>query len=328
MARNKKRSKTTSVTKAVRTLTYVIPAGSDANNPVFIDLFKDLSMVNRKLFRQGHVLGIESVDYLFTPSAAYDVVNIAAATAGDSWPVHNAHTKGEALWNEMQQLVLEDNPSVKGKWADYKVYMDGQHFATGNLDPLDAAGNPYLPGQWGYTQYVMPQHVVDPVTGQPILADQTFAHLLGDDVGIPGALDSVGLVKAYQDSRATVHADNPNVPAGMSTSFFNLLTDSGSQEPELADVIELENDDPPYNLDNYPGGPANAPVPVITELSAAFNGSPNAVLTSFVAQCGLIKFWTDARTSTGEAATPPQILIRVNVMAGKYKGVAAIPMGQ
>ena len=47
----------------------------------------------------------------------------------------------------------------------------------------------------------------------------------------------------------------------MSTSFFNLLTDSGSQEPELADVIEDENDEPPYDQDEYPGGGVNAIVP-------------------------------------------------------------------
>ena len=64
---------------------------------------------------------------------------------------------------------------------------------------------------------------------------------------------------AYADSRAAVNPDQPNVPAGMATSFFNLLTDSGSQEPELATVIEQEGDNPPYDLLNYPGGSANTP---------------------------------------------------------------------
>ena len=326
MARRKSK-KSRAVTKANRQITVQIPAGES-----YVDVARCLSMINRKLFAQGKVYGIESVDFMFTTSATAAVQRLSAFTAGDTWSVHNAHTKGKALWNEMQQLVLADNPSIAGTWHDYKVYLDkGQAEAAApvqNLNPIDGGSVQYQQGEWTYSTYVMPQHVVDAATGQPLVADETTAHLLGANVGVAGAFTSVGLVKAYQESRATVQEFSPDVPAGFSESFFNLLTDSGSQEPELGDVIEGENDSPPYDQNQYPGGAFNAVNPVYTEFTQVSDGYPTGTLTSFVAQCGLIKFENTATITTGESTTAPTLLARITVMPGKYKGVAAIDMGQ
>jgi len=322
MARSK-----TAVTKAVRDLIFEIPSGTH-----YLDAFQCLSAVNRKLFAQGHVLGIQNAEVYFTAAADVVTNRVVLQTAGDTWPVHNGHVKGKALWNQMNELVLEDNPSIQGKWADYKVFLDDAHrayfFGPGNLLPLDGAGAPYLMGEWYMSTYVLPQHDVDLATGEPLPADETQAHLVGPDVGATGAWQSVGLVNAYQESRATVQANDPNVPSGMSESFFNQLTDSGSQEPELAQVIEDANDKAPYDLLNYPGGSINAPTTVTVEEMLATVGSPVSQTGSFVAQCGLIKVVNSAFNATGEPVTAPTLTLRLRVMAGAYKGVAALPMGQ
>nr|AGA18396.1 hypothetical protein [uncultured marine virus] len=324
MARRKTSKK---LEKCVRDIWYALPSGTS-----YVDIFKDLSVINRKLFRQGHVLGIQSIEFGYSANpATTDTVWLTAATAGESWPVHNSWVKGKALWNQMNELVLEDNPSVQGKWADFKVSLDAAHAAAGtSLEPLTSAGVAYNPGEWTMSTFVLPQHEVDPATGLPLAADETKSHLLGDDVlGVPpfGHYQSIGLVKAYEESRATVNPDTPNVPAGMSSSFFNLLTDSGSQEPELADVIEYSNDNPPYDLDNYPGGDTQNPYPIQTEYAVASVGYPTGILSPFVAQCGLIKLTTQAYLDGVEVAAP-LLFARVTVMAGNYKGVAAVPMGQ
>ena len=143
--------------------------------------------------------------------------------------MQNAHTKGEALWHQMQALVLEDNPSIAGKWHDFKCQLDYQQVGARELSALDGSGTPYAPGEWDISTYVMPQHDVDPSTGQPLAAVEYTPLLIGIDTA-----SKRSLVQAYEQSRATLNPDNPNVPAGMTTSFFNLLTDSGSQEPEPA----------------------------------------------------------------------------------------------
>jgi hypothetical protein len=215
---------------------------------------------------------------------------------------------------------------------DFKIRLDSQHFTANNLIPRDGGGISYQQGEWIYSTFVLPQHDIDPATGLPLAAAEVVAHLIGDDTGVPAPgfppSASLGLVKAYEESRATVFDNNPNVPGGFSTSFFSQLTDSGSQEPELADTIERSNDDPPYNMTNYPGGDTNAVNPIVTEFASASVGAPNGTLSSFVAQCGLIKFNVQA-TKDG-VNVPINFIVDaiVNVMVGKYKGVAAIPMGQ
>nr|AGA18284.1 hypothetical protein [uncultured marine virus] len=313
--------KKTSIQKAERTAIFNAPSGVS-----YIDSAESLSIINRKYLKQSYVYGIESIEFAFAPSPAYDTVSLLVSTAGDTWPVHNGHTKGHALFNEMNQLVLEDNPSVEGKWAGYKVFLDAdhrtQHIAVGNLIPAN-----HLQGEWNYSDYVLPQHEVDPATGLPLAADQCQAHLIGGNVGAAPNFISIGLVEAYQESRSTVFADAPNVPAGFGTSFFNLLTDSGSQEPELAGVILLEGDNPPYDLQNYPGSAGNAATPSLTEFAVINAASPNGHITSFVAQCGLIKLETVAYLN-GVPVDAPSLTVKVNYMQGSYKGFAAIPMGQ
>ncbi len=96
----------------------------------------------------------------------------------------------------------------------------------------------------------------------------------------------------------------------------------------MADVIILENDEPPYSLDNYPGGALNAINPIATDFAVATIGSPVGLMQPFVAQCGLIRFTSVAFDATGSSVTAPVLNVRINVMPGNYKGIAAVPMGQ
>ena len=117
----------------------------------------------------------------------------------------------------------------------------------------------------------------------------------------------------------------------MSTSFFNLLTDSGSQEPELAAIIEGENDNAPYSLDNYPGGDGNAVHPVTVGYAAISAQEVDGQLGGFIAPCGLLQIEIKGYDASGvavPAASMPAIDILLHVAPGTYKGVAAVPMGQ
>jgi hypothetical protein len=301
----------------------------------FIDIARDLSMANRRTYSQGRHYGIESIEFDFIENIAnIDTLYCSVATAGSSWISNNAWVKGKALWDQMNDLVLEDNPSVQGKWADFKIQLTsdmargtypilvpGQRAAEYTLNPVNQ--------DWEYSTFVMPQHTVDPVTGDPLPAVEVTAHFVGDDTDpVLATGSSVSLIKAYAQSRASVQMDSPEVPAGMSESFFNLLTDSGSQEPELADVIEDENDQPPYDYLNYPQGDTLCPVPVMKETGIASTTHPQGYLTPFVAECGLMQI-TFGATLGGVAATLPAALrFKVKVMTGDYKGVASLPMGQ
>lgn len=321
------------ITKCVRQLTFLVQEGI-VN---YLDIASALSIVNRKLFDQGMCYGIESVEYSYLADPlTVDTTQLIVRTAGDSWPVHNGWVKSKAMWDQMQALVLEDNPSIAGKWHDYKVYLDGAHQQAAVVAPginLPLTGDLVTPysftnGEWNYSTFVLPEHSVD-AAGNPLAADECYMHLIGEDVpGAAGTLESAGIVKAYGLSRATVQDSAPNVPASFGTSFFNVLTDSGSQEPELADVIEDENDQPPYNPDAYPGGATNALSPNVTDIVYATLGSPEGRSRPFVAQCGLLSLEPQFYLAGEVAAYTAPMLVTVNLMAGSYKGVAAVRMGQ
>lgn len=325
MAKRKNKSKGMKIQPAITNLVYswrpsTTDQGQNTSTNQYIDVFRDLSRVNRRHYHQNRMLAIEGITFVYPDAAnsgTYPIFTLKAHSAGNSWVVQNAHVKGEALWHQMNELVLEDNPSIQGKWSGYKVRMD-DHQATDNanvLDPLDGDNAAYLAGEWEYSTYVMPQHVVDPVTGQPLPAEERTAHLVGADFGT-----RIGLVQAYSDSRATVQPIDPSVPAGMSTSFFNLLTDSGSQEPELADVIEDANDEPPYDQDAYPGGSTNADCTVLHCQASVSSFSPDGRLPGMLLPCGLLHL--------NGTIIDDDVMVIVHVAPGMYKGVAAIPMGQ
>jgi hypothetical protein len=328
----RKKSKRNAITKAERTLLFTVPpaAAAEGNGSLFyVDTARELSKVNRKLISQAKCFGIESVEFYFTGQTGAASILVQAQTASDNWVVNNAHTKGEALWHQMNELVLEDNPSIRGRWQDYKVRLDSGQTLARTLACTDGAGDVYLDGEWTYSVYVMPQHDVDPATGQPLVATEYTATLIGEDTSTKRSLTN-----AYALSRATVQPIDPSVPAGLSSSFFNLLTDSGSQEPELADRIEDDNDQPPYDQDTYPGmdngvGFVNAAHPIDQGVAVATIGAPVGRIGSFVAPCGLIRFKVTAFDVNGSPlSSNVEMQMKITVMSGKYKGIAAIPMGQ
>ena len=316
------------------------PTVIGTNNLWYVDTAKQLSKINRRLYSQSRMYGLQGLTFIWKQKASSNVatIEVKVATAGNTWIVQNAHVKGHALWNQMQQLVLEDNPSIAGTWHDFKIQLSDSVSVARTLEALAGDGAPYEDGEWNLSSYVMPQHQVsdgtqiDPVTGlpipmgEPLPALEFTATLIGGETATKRSL-----VKAYQESRATVQPFDPAVPAAMSTSFFNLLTDSGSQEPELADVIEGENDQPPYSQANYPGGEVNADAAAIVGYGAISATEVDGRIGGFVAPCGLVEIQINGYEADGSAVDDsdmPAIELLLHVAPGSYKGVAAIPMGQ
>jgi hypothetical protein len=308
-------------------LAYQIPANTQT---VWIDQFRSLSRVNRRKYDQGRVIANRGLTFAFRQAAAPDntiaTIEVKVKTAGSTWVIHNSYVKAEAMWKEMQDLVLDDNPSVKGKWHDLKIQLHENQTVPLTLPVLDGAGVPLTTtgAEWTYSVFVEPQHSVDTVTGDPLAAAEFTGLLMGDHTA-----SKKSFVKAYQLSRATVSADQPNVPATFSDSFWNVLTDMGSQEPELAVRIAAEDDNPPYDLLNYPGADANAPGPYVQGFAAISTAEVDGRIGPFTAECGLIELEVKAFDSAGvQLSVVPAIDVILHTMPGTYKGVAAIKMGQ
>lgn len=325
MARRRK-SRRARIQPAQLDLYFKADTATAGDSRSYIDTAKELSKVNRRLYDQGRMYAYQGLTFIWKQNAAnLASLEVTVRTAGNTWVVHNAWVKGKALWDEMQDLVLDDNPSVKGKWHDFKIRLSTQMVTARILSAKDGAGNDYDVGGWDLSTYVMPQHEVDGA-GDPKPAIELSACMIGVD-----STSIRSLVKAYEESRSTVQSPMPNAPAGLADSFFSLLTDTGSQEPELAEVIIDENDTPPYDLDEYPGSDTNAPVPVNVGYGAISPQEVDGRIGAFVAPCGLLEIDIKGFDLAGDpiaTASMPIIELLLHVAPGMYKGVAAVPMGQ
>ena len=111
----------------------------------------------------------------------------------------------------------------------------------------------------------------------------------------------------------------------MSSSWMTLMTDVGSQEPELADIIETEGDNPPYDIDEFVGGDANWPLPLWQRISVMSAYSPDDVLQGFCVPLGLLRL---SASAYGTESATANIAIEINIQKGFYKGVAAMDVRQ
>lgn len=313
------------------------PTSSGSSTGSYIDSAQILSFVNRRThFQATKKYFMESI--VITSGEGSDALSgnaqLRFSTIPDTWVTANAVTKAFGLWKEMTRKVTEDNPSVMGKWNNFKVFMDENHYAGGatdagpnlNLLPSDLPGNLIVAGEWDMSTLVLPQHEVDPATGLPKAADEFVLNVLGNDVGDIGpglTINSGGIIKMYQDTRARV-VTAPEVPADMSTSWGTVLTDDGSQEPELADIIEAESDEPPYSKTAYVGGENNWRYSVLAGMGHLNPYVPQLTIPGFCIPCGLIKL--DVRVD--EADKNKAVYLQLNYMKGTDKGVATVPIRQ
>ena len=323
MARRKKAKKSKSHTPAVRHLRYQMTGGSaGSTTSVFVDLAHDLSLVNRRLYRQGKHYFIKKVT-ITSRDTDNGIISISAAPT--SWVVSAAWKKAFTLWNQMRKghggapgsgLPRGVTPAT---WADFKVYLDPDHRLGTVAHPMDNVGNTVstASSEWVYSKYQSP----DGSTG----SDEFTAHLLGANVGSSGSFSSVGIVEGYEHSRRTVQQDDSGAEIDTDSWMINLF-DDGTTLDEIADDLKADGDLPPYSINRYPGGSLNMPGPimqqqkVVAQYNAPGGEAPSVTLGAVQAPCGLLEF----KLLSDTASDVWEVL--VEVAAGDYKGVKALDM--
>ncbi len=299
---------------AHRVLSYLCADGAS-----YIDLAQDLSKINRRLYSQGMSYAVGSVDFGFgaDPNAILAVC-ARVATAGDTWTVHNAWKKAEAHWTAQQRRARRlIGQSAKPTWEDFKVYLDDAHRAAGNETLIDLNGDAVGSGEWDYSRLL---YEADDNSIQ-----EWYLHIIGNDI----STTDKGLILGYQESRATVQLNDPELPAEYSNNMYaQMAKDVDDVADEVAQNMEEENDEPPYDQNDYVGNDTNADWPMVQHLACASPGSPVAVMPGFVAQCGLLRVDTGSVLANGASGDAPDVLLNVHLVPGGYKGVLAEPMGQ
>lgn len=308
---------------AVTTLWYSVADGVS-----YIDIAKDLSIVNRRLYRQGMVYAIQDVQVGLAPGMKVtDVWQAAISGIPNSWIAHNAWKKAFTAWR--RQVSDYSEVSSPGTWNDFKIYLDDDMEDSGTiLTPVAGDGAAWKTGDWDYSALVFDDDGTEKDLKMHMIGSSNLADT-NEESGI-------GLINEYQNSRALVHANDPDMPAAASDTIYAKLLGTDEMTDRIVDNIESANDNPPYDQDEYPGGHDNGDSAQAFVIMAVSGSESVSRAPGFVAPCGLIKISTnelassdatsgDGTYTAGSAATA---LVGITVATGPYRGVLATPMGQ
>jgi len=112
-----------------------------------------------------------------------------------------------------------------------------------------------------------------------------------------------------------VQTNDPNVPGNASDDPLVNVFDYGTSIDEVIDRMEVEGDEPPYDITNYPGGANNGLKPSVVQDTTIVDGK--SVVGGFNAIAGLIE--VEAKSSEPNDV----ISILVELAPGSYRGIAA-----
>lgn len=316
---------------AVRHLRYILTHNPDGNgdDSHFIDLAKDLSAVNRRFYRQGkeyHVAGVTIHDTDANPTW------VKIGVAPNTWVTRNAWYKGFKLWTAMNEQVTEEPTAtmITPKYHDFKVYLNRNHrtheqAGTDVSGPRDLYENEVGVGDWDYSSYFLP---AEGGSASPD-HDETAITLLGPSDGSLGAFTTVGLIAGYEQTRAAPATQEPFLPHGgtVDQSWMTNLFDTGDTFDDITESLTDDNDAPPYAIYDYPGGANVGTTNAWTGpamVGQAFTTSTFNVsrIGPFSAICGLIEI------VTRNTSSPNTIGVTIELMPGRYKGVAATAIKQ
>ena len=156
----------------------------------------------------------------------------------------------------MNRLVGSPLSAVKPKYHDFKVYLNDLHRSSGSALPAlhNINGNPgqsQLVDDWVYSQFVSADDDGDSTQE----ADNFYGHLLGPHSGSTGNWTSIGLIKSYAETRGTVNSETPDdANVDITDPLLNLF--DMSSEDQVNDIVFNlleDNDNPPYNYNQYSG---------------------------------------------------------------------------
>jgi len=284
---------------SVTRLVYEIPADTD-HVAKYIDLARDLSIINRKLIRQKQIFTV--MGGMMKDSGGSE---LEFSTVPMTWTTKLAVNRGFKQWRKLQSQTYKRIDGLRPpKYNDFKVYLDIGHNRDRTLDPVYSSGKPHAVGEWNQSTLVQPK-LIDP-DGDGGLefdanADEWEMHIIGGHMGDGGTtttadgqtfyanLTRVGLIKSWVDSRNLPYLTAPNnTPPGIRTDPLSNLFDVEDDDSEMAHIIQSENDQAPYVFNNVQG--AGSDEFQLVSYCDNSSGEPDIVtIPGFQAICGLIR---------------------------------------
>jgi hypothetical protein len=259
----------------------------------YIDVFKDLSLLNHRLMRQGRVPMVR-FGFAGPFEATTTYAQVSVQYLPNTWPVRKAHQL--ALKEYLLATKDERRRGGQARWHDFKVYLEDDQRTGSTMSPV---GITQGSAEWNYSEIY-----------QQALSANVQYKFIGSSDG-----NAYGMIAEY-DQQQDTDDDSPDNPGGnLPYGGLHPHVDSTNQD-NLLD----EGDSPPYNPDAL-----QVQLP-IRSIAVGTGKSDKMVSDWFPAPCGLLKVMSVV-TSSGSVAADTIGTFWVEVAAGDYKGVHATPMG-
>lgn len=289
-----------------------------------IDIPKALSLANRKSYRTGYVYSVDYIEYI---GGGAETVTIAKVP--ENYNTLAAYKLGFHVWREQRASAIEESGIEPGKWSDFKPFYNQEHF-DGSFPELDAQGmGPGLilqdldatGSEWNRAEV----EINDLATATTSTIN---IGMLGDNdlAAAPGAYG--GLIEAWGNTRIQVLNPDPLLPTIASSSWIVATGDeSREMSVDVIDLIESENDSPPYASQpdvllppTYVGNGESAPFGMLVDVGTTGSTGRPLSLDGGLIPLGLLAIKV-------EDVSSGVYHLRVHCTRGEYKGVAALPMG-
>jgi len=333
MARRK--SKVRSLPPAPMKLFFGVPVTEGGSSTSYISISHALSRLNRRFYRQGYnyaVANVKITQYPSKPAASGSTCYVN--TIPHTWPSANGWLKAYHAWKDQQDSALEEAgaESVVARFRDFKVSMESGHvvgadLTPGTMGPGRTVG-PFLPGplsggavaaseEWIGSQIAIPND------GAPGVTNEYTLHMVGELDSAIG--NSKGIIQGYALSRSYPQSPDPVAP-GVSAGWMAEMIDVGDDSGLVITNAEYNNNELPYDQDDYPGGENNN----IQLETQGFNWNQSTVGINtwstgpFTAPCGLIR--VDFLFQEQIAGDNNSNIIEVTLVPGRYKGYLAETM--
>lgn len=300
----------------------------------YIDIAQCLSLVNRRFYRQGMQYALADMEM-----NADGVVTNLVYRLPETWVVASAWEKIMRHWLAQQDDAMDNAglESTVARYRDFKVSLDLDHGSAGfgvNAVPDGVRNLAALPATANYEW--QESNLVIPNVGGPGVTVERPLHFIGGDQAL--TTGSVGMIKAYAESRSRPFPEDPNIVDVNSGGILGKMDDVGDNLEDIINNVQGENDITPYVIGDvdsaveyYPGGSEWAVTPRahIETIMTIRNTAPiggifhTTYAPGFLASCGLLRLdiaYPDAENQ------PSAIFFKLGLAAGNYKGVAARSM--
>jgi hypothetical protein len=262
---------------------------ASTNGTFYIDLWKAISLQERKLHRQKQICTVYGGYFV-----DQDGNRVELNTAPLTWMSKRAVNRGFRIWKSMISDTLKATEgTTTGRWNDFKVYLNNAH-GSAPLLPKDAGNNNlYHTGgiaEWDYSTLTSE----DPDGPGGTSPDSFELMICGQDhVGADPNWVRLSLLKSWVDSRAELDSSGyPNQTNDVMSDPLANLFDAGDADDERMGIILSEGDLPPYDADTMfgnsqsAGGSNNLQRQSVAQPSAQV---PVAPIHGFQALCGLVQ---------------------------------------